>query len=372
MILTCPSVSLHCSPDAAGNLRPVAIETIGDRYEVLHRLGAGGMGDVWQAHDLLLGRPVAIKFVGERELRDTPNAREILRDEAKHAGRLLGNPQIVSVLDLIDVKSVLHEGPAIILEFMDGCNLGHWISTHSQRLDPATRNQANLYIALEVTEAIRTAHKLQILHRDVKPQNILCSSYGQVKVTDFGLSRVVEEITRTHTVWARHTPLYAAPEQWDGQKPNHQTDVYQLAATLYHLFAAQPVNEGVDLVGLLRWHESSSARPLAEHNPDLNSAAAEIIDLGLQKAPGDRPEIWKMFDAFSNAVFRTSVDFTIDVADLDDESIGKVWELTDFNRSALMGRKPMTIEFPHPFEALRESIGATILGARCTIREVDA
>ena len=135
---------------AAGwrSLCPVAIATIANRYELLRRLGAGGMGDVWQANDTLLGRHVAIKFVSDQELRETPGASEILRDEAKTAGGLLGHPQIVSVLDLITVETDLHRGPAIIMEYIDGCNLAEWISVHALRVPEATRVRLGLYILI--------------------------------------------------------------------------------------------------------------------------------------------------------------------------------------------------------------------------------
>jgi serine/threonine-protein kinase len=166
----------------------MAYDRINDRYNLERRLGAGGMGDVWLASDDLLGRSVAIKFVGERELRETPGAEEILRDEARHAGRLLGNSQVVAVLDLIDVDTDMHKGPAVVLEYVRGCTVGEWIAVHRDQLDDFTRSQTGFYIIAQITEALLSAHKLHILHRDVKPQNVLCSVTGHVKVADFGLS----------------------------------------------------------------------------------------------------------------------------------------------------------------------------------------
>jgi serine/threonine protein kinase len=349
----------------------MAIETIAGRYELVRRLGAGGMGDVWLAWDLLLGRHVAMKFVGERELRETPGANEILRDEAKTAGSLLGNPQIVSVLDLLDVEIDLHRGPALIMEYLEGGNLAEWMSGHSPRVaDEVTRQQMNLYIALEVTDAIHTAHKMGILHRDIKPQNILCSRQGRIKVTDFGLARVVEAITRTHTVWGRHTPLYAAPEQWEDEKPDEGTDIYQLCATLYHLFAGQPANRGSSVIGLLRWHQAGALIPLGDLTPGLSSAVTEVITAGLSKDTDERPALWQIFDALSDAIM-TRVELFIDVTSCEKDSIDKIVMLTDFNSEKLRSGSHGS-RFPNSLEALREAVGATVLGATCQVTDVSA
>ncbi|MEU5264508.1 serine/threonine-protein kinase [Amycolatopsis sp. NPDC021455] len=211
--------------------------TIADRYKLSRRLGGGGMGDVWLADDSVLGRQVALKFVNERELMENPGAHDILRDEAKTGGSLIGFSQIVSVLDLFDADSPLHSGPVLVMEYVDGCNLAEWMARFRPSLpNDETRLFLDLYIAAEIVEAIDIAHGRGIQHRDIKPQNVLCSKVGQVKVADFGLARLVEAMTRTHTVWGRNTPLYAAPEQWRDEKPTKESDVYQASATLYHLF----------------------------------------------------------------------------------------------------------------------------------------
>lgn len=347
----------------------MAIETIAGRYDVLRRLGTGGMGDVWLAEDTLLGRPVAMKFVGERELRETPGAKEILQDEAKTAGRLLGHPQVVSVLDLLDVDTDLHAGPAVIMEYIDGCNLAEWIAVHRKRVDEPTRNKVGLFIALEATEAIQEAHKLGILHRDVKPQNILCSAAGRVKVADFGLARVVEELTRTHTVWGRHTPLYAAPEQWNDEKPDESTDMYQLCATLYHVLAGEPANQGTSLIGLLRWHETGTLTPLEQLVPSLNAKVAKLITEGLSKEPGDRPAPWQVFDAVSGALMKR-LRLDVDLTDCSAAAVNSVVQLTDFPKEKLEADGKYSFTFPNALEALREAIGVTLLGGNCNITEV--
>ncbi|WP_170232133.1 hypothetical protein [Saccharothrix saharensis] len=136
------------------------------------------------ADDTLMDRRVALGVVGERQLRGTPGAAEILGDEARTGGKLLGHPRVVAVLDLLDVGSGLHRGPAVVMEHVDGCDVAEWISEHSLRVDAATRQRLGLYIAPEATEALSEAHKIGVLHRDSKPQNTLCATSGRVEVAD--------------------------------------------------------------------------------------------------------------------------------------------------------------------------------------------
>jgi len=285
-----------------------------------------------------------------------------LRDEAKTAGGLLGHPQIVSVLDLITVETDLHRGPAIIMEYIDGCNLAEWISVHALRVSEATRVRLGLYIALETIAAISSAHMLGILHRDIKPQNILCSVSGRVKVADFGLARVVEAITRTHTVWGRHTPLYAAPEQWDDQKPTEETDVYQLCSTLYHLLAGRPANQGQNLIGLMRWQETGTLTPLGDLVPTLDVQVGNRINKGLAKESKDRPELWSIFDAVSDALM-VKTSFEVDTEGCDEECIAKIANLTNFTEESIKGTgSGGPLLFPNPLEALQEAVGVVLLG----------
>jgi serine/threonine protein kinase len=346
----------------------MTIETLLGRYNVQGRLGGGGMGDVWLAEDTLLGRTVALKFVNDRELRETPGAEQILLDEAKAAGKLLGHPHVVGVLDLIKVTSSIHNGPCVVMEYVPGCNLGEWIASHRSRIDEPARSQIGLFLALGLIEAIHDAHNLGIIHRDIKPQNVLCSNTGQVKVADFGLARVVEALTRTHTVWGRHTPLYAAPEQWNDEKPDRDTDTYQLCATLYELLAGQPANEGVSIIGLLRWHEAGTLKPLSDVAPKLDEAVASLITKGLSKDKSERPATWRLYDAVSSAIWPV-VRMTAIGDGLTDDVIREMSDLTDFEEQRFLKERKISHNFPNSHEALRESIGIVLLGGTVTLEQ---
>jgi hypothetical protein len=233
--------------------------------------------------------------------------------------------------------------------------------------DPAGR-RIGLYIGLEATEALSEAHKIGILHRDIKPQNVLCATSGRVKVADFGLARVVEAITRTHTVWAHHTPLYAAPEQWDDEKPDVTTDVYQLCATIYHVPAGQPANQGKNMAGLFRRHQTAVATPLADLAPNLNSAVSDVIMQGLGKNREDRPEPWRVFDALSGALMRRT-NLHVDVTGCPDDVVRAVAKLTEFDHEELKDGLVAEIEFANPIEALKEALGVVVLGAVAAITD---
>ena len=343
----------------------MVIEIISGRYEIQRRVGSGGMGDVWLADDALLGRPVAIKFVSERGLRQNPGSESVLKDEARNAGQLLGHPNVVAVLDLIDVNSSLHQGPAVILEYVDGCDGGDWIYQHRLKMDEPTQLFTALYIGTEIIEALGEAHHRSILHRDIKPQNILITNQGRIKVADFGLSRIVEALTRSHTQWRSHTPAYSAPEQVRDEKPDKSTDIYQLSATLYHLITGETANTGSNPHSAMRWHDSGSLTRISDIAPSVPSDVAETIERGLSKERLDRPTLWEMFDSFSRALPSTPVDLSLHVpVDLPAAKVTQLEKLLDFDLQKIPksgNHRPVT--FPQPLEAIRESIGASLLGA---------
>lgn len=343
----------------------MVIEVISNRYEIQRRVGTGGMGDVWLADDALLGRPVAIKFVSEQGLRQNPGSEAVLKDEARNAGQLLGHPNVVAVLDLIDVDSSLHQGPAVILEYIDGCDGGDWIYQHRHKMDETTQLFTALYIGSEIIEALGEAHHRGILHRDIKPQNVLITQQGRIKVADFGLSRIVEALTRSHTQWRSHTPAYSAPEQVRDEKPDRTTDIYQLSATLYHLLTGQTANTGTSPHSAIRWHDTGSLTPIAQTAPSVPLEVAEVVERGLSKKRSDRPSLWEMFDSLSRALPSTPVDLQLHVPkSLPDANIRQLEKLLDFDLQKISENgihRP--VSFPQPLEAIRESIGASLLGS---------
>lgn len=341
------------------------IATIAGRYDLEERIDGGGMGDVWRGSDKVLDRPVAVKLVSDRHLRAAPEAASILRDEARTAGRLIGNAQIVSILDLVENKSSFHKGPALVMEYVSGCDLGDWISQwHGKVHDTATRHLLNVYLALNVVEAIDVAHRSEVIHRDIKPDNVLISQTGQVKVADFGLARFIEAITRTHTVWGHRTAMYAAPEQWRDEKPDVKTDVYQLCSTLYHLLVGTPASDASTLFELMRWHLNGSVPDVAAAAPFVEKPIAEAINGGLVKSPSDRIELWKLVDAFSTALMKP-LRLAIDGSKMTDENRTLLAKLTDMEFESDLTTRAT---FPNPLEAAREAIATIFLGGQPTLQ----
>lgn len=344
------------------------IETINDRYELTDRLGVGGMGEVFKADDLLLGRKVALKFVEQRELVNNPGAEDVLGDEARTAGALLGHPNVVSVLDLIQVKSAVRPGPALVMEFVEGVTLADWIHSYRPKLDTVTDTTISMYISMCIIDGVQAAHAKGLLHRDIKPLNVLCSIDGYVKVADFGLARVVDALTRTHTVWNRHTPLYAAPEQWKDEKPTKSTDTYQLCSTLYQLFAGVTAVTPGSLFSMMRWHDKSTPRPLSELNDSVPEDVVDVIMRGLSKKPNERPALWEIYDACATGVLTGTTQVTADLRACSPQNRKDIVALTDFAADTVATEDEFATDYPNVIEAAGESIGMALLGAVPSIK----
>lgn len=337
----------------------MAFETLLERYELQHRLGNGGMGDVWLATDTLLGRDVALKFVRQKDLSAVPGAGRILQDEARNAGKLIDCPEVVSILDLVEVDAGIHTGPVVVMEYVPGCDLGEWIQTYQPTLrHRESQLLVSYYMALSVVSAVQRAHRDGMMHRDIKPQNVLVSRGGLVKVADFGLARVVEAITRTHTVWRLNTPLYAAPEQIQDEKPTLKSDVYQLSATLFHLFTGHPPCTESTYPGIYKWHLAKTVPIITNEVGDLPPGLADLITRGLGES-GDRPALWLFVDELSKALFH-GLTLEVTAKDLSNDEITEIKRVTDFSEEGL-AEGSASAAFPNPIEAVRETIELTFL-----------
>jgi len=195
-----------------------------DRFEILERIGQGGMGTVFKAHDPRINRIVAVKLL--REGFDTPDMRERFMREARAAGQLR-NPHIVTIFELGEFE----EQPYIVMEFVEG-----------EPLDRLIKRQAPLSIIrkMELIEALCSglayAHRVGIVHRDIKPPNLLVESEGSLKILDFGIARVEDsELTKVGTLIG--TPNYMSPEQLHGGALDKRCDIFAVGAVFYELLA---------------------------------------------------------------------------------------------------------------------------------------
>jgi eukaryotic-like serine/threonine-protein kinase len=253
-------------------------DLIADRYELEELVGTGGMSSVFRAHDRQLERRVAIKILHEHYAED-PEYLERFRREARAVAKL-SHPHIVTVID----RGNDGGRQFIVFEHVDGENLKELV-LRAGRLSVGRA----LELALAVADGLAFAHDHGLVHRDVKPQNILLSSEGEVKVTDFGIARSLHMehgVTQTGTVLG--TGEYLAPEQASGKPVSPATDVYSLGVVLWELLAGDVPFVGENFVAVALRHVNEPPPPLRERRPDVSPRLDAAVQRALAKDPARR------------------------------------------------------------------------------------
>jgi serine/threonine-protein kinase len=260
-------------------------ETIAGRYDVEELVGHGGMSSVYRAHDRLLERHVALKILHDRYTVDEEFVERFKR-EARSVAQL-SHPNIVTVIDRGEEGGRQY----IVFEFVEGENLKELL-VRSGRLSLVEA----LELGAQVARALAFAHEQGLVHRDVKPQNVLLNGDGRVKVTDFGIARSidVDGVTQAGTVLG--TSDYIAPEQASGQPVEAQTDIYSLGIVLYELLAGELPFTGDNFVAVALKHVNEIPRSLLEVRKDVPTRVAHAIDRALEKDPSRR---FPSMDAFA-------------------------------------------------------------------------
>ena len=256
------------------------MELLADRYELAETLGAGGMARVVAAYDRRLRRRVAIKLVRE-ELTADPTSRERLLREARAAAGLQ-HPNTVAVHDVGE-----QDGQAyVVLELVEG-------GTLADRLREVGRLPAAEVAAIggAVLAALQAAHERGLVHRDVKPANVLLPATGGVKLADFGIAKALDAVTAdlTATGQVLGTPRYLAPEQVAGQPATPASDLYSLGAVLYECLAGEPPFDAETAIAVALAHQQQPLPPLAERAVDAPVALTTTIERALAKDPSERP-----------------------------------------------------------------------------------
>ena len=254
-------------------------ERIADRYELEELVGAGGMSSVYKARDTLLERNVALKIL-HPQFGDDDEYVERFRREARAVARL-SHPNIVTVID----RGEDGDGRQfIVFEYVEGENLKELVD----RSGPLPVRRA-IELTLQVAHGLAFAHEQGLVHRDVKPQNVLLNEAGEAKVTDFGIARsldVERGMTQTGTVLG--TSNYIAPEQASGRPVEARTDVYSLGVVLYELLTAEVPFPGENFVAVAMKHINEPPPSLLERRPDVPVRLAAAVDRALAKNPEDR------------------------------------------------------------------------------------
>ncbi|MCR5432223.1 MAG: Stk1 family PASTA domain-containing Ser/Thr kinase, partial [Lachnospiraceae bacterium] len=247
---------------------------INDRYEIIDKVGSGGMANVYKAKCHRLNRYVAIKIL-KPELSSDTNFIKKFRAEAQSVAGL-SHPNIVSVYDVGDDDGLHY----IVMELVEGITLKRFIE-RKQRLE--VRDAVG--IAIQICQGMEAAHNHHIIHRDIKPQNIIISRDGKVKVADFGIAKAASSITLTQDNGAGSVH-YLSPEQARGGYSDERSDIYSLGVTMYEMLTGQVPFSGDNNVSVVLSHLQNEAVPVIE----LNSAVPRSVDMIVQKCMQKKPE----------------------------------------------------------------------------------
>jgi eukaryotic-like serine/threonine-protein kinase len=247
-----------------------------DRFQAVRRIDAGGMGEVWEADDTLLGRRVAIKILAE-ELAGDPVAVRRFRREAR-ATAMLDHPNVVRVFDFVD-----GEAPFLVLELLEGQTLAERLRSGGA-LPPLEAAR----IAADVADGLDAAHRIGIIHRDVKPSNIMLTAGGGVKVMDFGIAAAWEAHSTTGQQLLA-TAAYAPPERIAGGRASPAGDLYSLGVVLYEMLTGRPPFVADTAERLLRAHLEAEPRPVRERVFWVPPEIAAACEAALAKDPAARP-----------------------------------------------------------------------------------
>src|SRR5580700_10707648 len=262
---------------------------IGGRYRLDAEIGRGGMSSVYRAFDTVLERPVAIKLM-HREIAADSDQLERFRREARSVAQL-NHPHVVTVIDAGEELSPDGQRPGeadvgtpyIVLEYVDGETLKDVI----RREGPLDIPQAIAY-AIEIARALGAAHERQIVHRDVKPQNVLIGAEGGAKITDFGIARTLTEEGLTMDGRVLGTTDYVSPEQALGQPVTGQSDLYSLGIVLYEMLTGEVPFTGETPVAVAMRHVREDVPDVQHLRPGVSAAAASVVDRAVSKDLGTR------------------------------------------------------------------------------------
>lgn len=297
----------------------MALRKLADRYELQERMGSGGMGTVWRAHDRMLGRDVAVKLLHDGLAADATIAARF-RGEALSAAKL-AHPNVVAVFDTGEEDGV----PYIVMELVGGPSL-HTVLTEHGALPVSEVAR----IGHALCDALAHAHDRGLIHRDMKPANVLLDeSSHEPKVADFGIAKGLEDsggLTRTGGLIG--TAAYLSPEQVSGRPATPASDVYAVGCLLYACLTGEPPFGGTTPVAIAMRHINDPVPPVRDRRPDVPQVFAAVVERALAKEPSRR---------FSNAEeMRAAIERT-------GLGAGPASDLTAAPTVQVMGTAPMPV-----------------------------
>jgi len=263
------------------NHPPASSQMIGtvlsDRYRLEAKLGSGGMSTVYLARDEVLDRPVAVKLMHQGMI-DQPDQLERFNQEARAVAKL-SNPNVVAVIDAGEDSG----RPYIVFEYVQGETLKQRIG----RVGALEATEALAY-GVEIAQGLSVAHEREMVHRDVKPQNVLIDATGRAKLTDFGISRQLNDEGVTATGKVIGTTDYVAPEQAMGKDVDPRSDIYSLGIVLFEMLTGDVPFEAENQIGVAMQHVNQELPDVQELRPDISATSARVVDMATAKNPDDR------------------------------------------------------------------------------------
>ncbi|MCC2685835.1 MAG: serine/threonine protein kinase, partial [Paenibacillaceae bacterium] len=250
---------------------------LGDRYEILERIGGGGMAIVYKGHDVLLNRKVAVKVLRDQYVHDDEFIRRFQREA--QAAASLSHPNIVSIYDVGKENDVHY----IVMEYVEGTTLNEVIKEKA----PMQVEEA-IHFTSQICDALDHAHSNQIVHRDIKPHNILIGKNGRVKVTDFGIARATTSSTITQTGSVVGSVHYFSPEHAKGVSAGAKSDLYSLGIVLYQMLTGRLPFLGESPISVALKHLQENVEEPRKVNSLIPQSVENIILKSMRKNPDER------------------------------------------------------------------------------------
>lgn len=261
-------------------MRAQQLETLAGRYRLVEVVGRGGMSTVYRAIDAKLRRTVAVKILSPALAEGDPVSLERFEREARAAASL-NHRSVVAVYD-----TSLDEGtPFIVMEYVPGRSLAE-ILRDEGHLKP----DRAAYIGEQVADALGAAHAAGIIHRDIKPGNVMVADDGSVKVLDFGIARALDATALTQTSMVPGTAAYMSPEQAQGETADERSDIYSLGCLVYAMLTGRPPFTGESSAAVLHQHMNAEVPGPNSNNPDVWPALDSLVLEMLEKSPDARPQ----------------------------------------------------------------------------------
>jgi serine/threonine-protein kinase len=262
------------------------------RYRLEAKLGSGGMSTVYLAKDETLDRPVAVKVM-HREMSEEADQLERFRQEARAVAKI-SHPNVVAVIDAGED----HGYPYIVFEYVEGETLKQRIA----RVGALDIQEAIAY-AIEIARGLSIAHARNMVHRDIKPQNVLIDDEGRAKLTDFGISRQLEQDGMTATGRVLGTTDYVSPEQAMGHAVDQRSDVYSLGVVLYEMLIGQVPFHADSQVGVAMKHVNEELPDVQRRRPEISAAVALVVERSTDQDPGERyQDVGELIDDLETAL----------------------------------------------------------------------